>query len=77
MSKYTEIKEYCREGLDCIANSRDFEEANRLLHLIDIIERQRWAIIDLLINIELAHPEEYDQNRELPSVDKALKLTEE
>ena len=67
MSKYEDINE--------MDSSAPCYKATR--YLIDIIEKQRWAIIDLLINIELAHPEEYDQNRELPSVDKALKLTEE
>jgi len=44
--------------------------------LIDIIEKQREAINELLANIELAHPEEYKQYRELPAVDEAYKLTE-
>ena len=41
-----------------------------------IIEKQREAINELLANIELAHPEEYKQYRELPAVDEAYKLTE-
>ena len=44
---------------------------------IDIIEKQRGAINELLANIELSHPEEYKQYRELLSVDEAYKLTEE
>jgi len=46
-------------------------------YLIDIIEKLREAINELLANIELAHSEEYKQYRELPAVDEAYKLTEE
>ena len=48
-----------------------------MLNLIDIIEKKDEAINELLINIELSHPEEYKQYRELPAVDEAYKLTEE
>ena len=69
MSEYTEIKRSHDEGW--------FTIHERAQVLIDIIEKQREAINELLINIELSHPEEYKQYRELPAVDEAYKLTEE
>ena len=69
MSEYTEIKKEWEHYKSSITGE--------LHYLIDIIEKQREAINELLANIELAHPEEYKQYRELPSVDKILKLTEE
>jgi len=68
MSEYTEIKKTWENG------NIDIDDVDVLF---DIIKKQREAINELLANIELAHPEEYKQYRELPSVDKALKLTEE
>ena len=58
----------------CYSGYQDMIEQK---YLIDIIEKYREAINELLANIELSHPEEYKQYRELPAVDEAYKLTEE
>jgi len=68
MSEYTEIKKVWENG------NIDIDDIDVLF---DIIKKKDEAINDLLINIELSHPEEYKQYRELAAVDEAYKLTEE
>jgi len=87
MSEYTEIKERinnaekisyttCNPWL-LPSGYRVDDATDEIKSLIDIIEKKDEAINELLINIELSHPEEYKQYRELPAVDEAYKLTEE
>ena len=76
MSEYTEIKENFCNGWFSHKHTPTVA-IQAIFDLIDIIEKQREAINELLINIELSHPEEYKQYRELPAVDEAYKLTEE
>jgi len=79
MSDFAAIKKNLERWDHCDANARwgNYITVRDIRILIDIIEKQREAINELLANIELSHPEEYKQYRELPAVDEAYKLTEE
>ena len=75
MSEYTKIKERWRDS--AATEYTDLQIEYDIDELIGITKKQREAINELLANIELSHPEEYKQYRELPAVDEAYKLTEE